>query len=125
MLLYLTLNSPSKTSLDDLLIFYTITHCYIDGDYCQAFSITAGDNMKYQGGDMMQNASVDNHFPLDYIFDFHPRRECNIYTIIPHENVPCITSLDDRLIVYTITCWYYDNRYCCSLFMIMNIMCNI
>ena len=28
-------------------------------------------------------ASVDNHIPLDDIFDYHPRRECNIYIISP------------------------------------------
>ena len=26
-------------------------------------------------------ASVDNHIPRDDIFDYHPRRECNIYII--------------------------------------------
>ena len=26
-------------------------------------------------------ASVDNHIPQDDIFDYHPRRECNIYII--------------------------------------------
>ena len=26
-------------------------------------------------------ASVDNHIPRDDIFDYHPRRECNIYMI--------------------------------------------
>ena len=29
-------------------------------------------------------ASVDNHIPLDDIFDYHPIRECNIYHIIPN-----------------------------------------
>ena len=28
-------------------------------------------------------ASVDNHIPRDDIFDYHPRRECNIYIILP------------------------------------------
>ena len=27
-------------------------------------------------------ASVDNHIPWDDIFDYHPLRECNIYTIL-------------------------------------------
>ena len=27
-------------------------------------------------------ASVDNHIPRDDIFDYHPRRECNIYIYI-------------------------------------------
>ena len=27
-------------------------------------------------------ASVDNHIPRDDIFDYHPRRECNIYIIL-------------------------------------------
>ena len=26
-------------------------------------------------------ASVDNHIPRDDIFDYHPRRECNIYIL--------------------------------------------
>ena len=26
-------------------------------------------------------ASVDNHIPRDDIFDYHPRRKCNIYII--------------------------------------------
>ena len=29
-------------------------------------------------------ASVDNHIPLDDIFDYHQIRECNIYHIIPN-----------------------------------------
>ena len=28
-------------------------------------------------------AEVDNHITRDDIFNFHPRRECNIYFIIP------------------------------------------
>ena len=28
-------------------------------------------------------ASVDNHIPQDDIFDYHPRRECNIYIMLP------------------------------------------
>ena len=27
-------------------------------------------------------ASVDNHIPRDDIFDYHPRRECNIYIVL-------------------------------------------
>ena len=27
-------------------------------------------------------ASVDNHIPRDDIFDYHPRKECNIYIIL-------------------------------------------
>ena len=29
-------------------------------------------------------ASVDNHIPRDDIFDYHPRRECNIYKVASH-----------------------------------------
>ena len=35
-------------------------------------------------GNMIINlgcASVDNHIPRDDIFDYHPRRECNIYIL--------------------------------------------
>ena len=36
-------NSPYKTSLDERLIFYNITRCYSDGEYCHVFAIAAGD----------------------------------------------------------------------------------
>ena len=29
-------------------------------------------------------ASVDNHIPRDDIFDYHPRRECNIYILFSY-----------------------------------------
>ena len=32
-------------------------------------------------------ASVDNHIPRDDIFDYHPRRECNIYIIPSVQNL--------------------------------------
>ena len=41
-------NSPYKTSIDERLIFYNITRCYSDGEYCHSFAITAGDIIKYQ-----------------------------------------------------------------------------
>ena len=42
-------NSPYKykTSIDERLIFYTITCCYSDGEYCHSFAIAAGDIVKY------------------------------------------------------------------------------
>ena len=51
-------NSPHKTSIDERLIFYNITRCYSDGEYCHVFAIAAGDIIKYQGGHMMRNADA-------------------------------------------------------------------
>ena len=36
-------------------------------------------------------ASVDNHIPRDDIFDYHPRRECNIYIISSQEKESIIS----------------------------------
>ena len=36
-------NSPYKTSIDERLIFYNITRCYSDGEYCHSFAIAADD----------------------------------------------------------------------------------
>ena len=52
------MNSPYKTSIDERLIFYNITRCYSDGEYCHVFSIAAGDIIKYHGGHMMRNADA-------------------------------------------------------------------
>ena len=52
------MNFPYKTSIDERLIFYTITRCYSDGEYCHVFAIAAGDIIKYQGGHMMRNADA-------------------------------------------------------------------
>ena len=41
-------NSPYKTSIDEGLIFYHITRCYSEGEYCHSFAIAAGDIVKYQ-----------------------------------------------------------------------------
>ena len=51
-------NSPYKTSIDERLIFYNITHCYSDGEYCHVFAIAADDIIEYQGGHMMRNADA-------------------------------------------------------------------
>ena len=51
-------NYPYKTSIDERLIFYNITRCYSDGEYCHLFAIAAGDIIKYQGGHMMRNADA-------------------------------------------------------------------
>ena len=51
-------NSPYKTSIDEGLIFYNITRCYSDGEYCHLLAIAVGDIIKYQGGHMMRNADV-------------------------------------------------------------------
>ena len=51
-------NSPYKTSIDEQLIFYNITRCYSDGEYCHVFAIAAGDIIKYHGGHMMRNADA-------------------------------------------------------------------
>ena len=49
-------NSPYKTSIDERLIFYNISRCYSDCEYCNVFAIAAGDIIKYQRGHMMRNA---------------------------------------------------------------------
>ena len=51
-------NFPYKTSIDERLIFYNITRCYSNGEYCHVFTIAAGDIIKYQGGHMMRNADA-------------------------------------------------------------------
>ena len=51
-------NSPYKTSIDERLIFYNITRCFSDGEYCHVFAIAAGDIIKYQGGHMMRYADA-------------------------------------------------------------------
>ena len=51
-------NSPYKTSIDERLIFYNITRCYSDGEYCPMFAIAAGDIIKYRGGHKMRNADA-------------------------------------------------------------------
>ena len=52
------MNSPYKTSINERLIFYDITRCYSDGEYCHMFAIAAGDIIKYQGGHLMHNTDV-------------------------------------------------------------------
>ena len=44
-------------------------------------------------------ASVDNHIPRDDIFDYHPRRECNIYIISEMYNVACKASNASNMIL--------------------------
>ena len=34
--------------IGEQLIFYNITRCYSDFEYCQSFAIAAGDIVKYQ-----------------------------------------------------------------------------
>ena len=51
-------NFPYKTSIDERLIFYNITRCYSNREYCHMFAIAAGDIIKYQGGHMMRNADA-------------------------------------------------------------------
>ena len=51
-------NSPYKTSIDERLVFYNITRCYSDGEYCNLFAIAGGDIIIYQGGHMMRNADA-------------------------------------------------------------------
>ena len=52
------MNSLYKTSIDERMIFYNITRCYSDGEYCHVFAIAAGDIIKYQDGHMMRNADA-------------------------------------------------------------------
>ena len=54
-------NFPYKFSIDERLIFYNITRCYRNSEYCHVFAmfaIAAGDIIKYQGGHMMRNADA-------------------------------------------------------------------
>ena len=51
-------NFPYKASIDKPLIFYNITCCYSNGEYCHMFAIAAGDIIKYQGGHMMRKADA-------------------------------------------------------------------
>ena len=44
--------------INERLIFYNITRCYSNGEYCHMFAIAAGDIIKYQGGQMMRNADA-------------------------------------------------------------------
>ena len=37
-------------------------------------------------------AEVDNHISRDDIFDYHPRRECNTYFIIPNRTLDPLFS---------------------------------
>ena len=48
-------NFPSKTSIDERLIFYDINRCYSNGENCHMFAIAVGDIIKYKGGHMMGN----------------------------------------------------------------------
>ena len=84
-------------------ILYTHTilfHCYLilQGGYCihlQYYYI----NITFPARVIVENiiprnviinrgaAEVDNHISRDDIFDFHPRRECNIYFIIPNRTL--------------------------------------
>ena len=62
-------NSPYKTCIDERLIFYNITRCYSDGEYCHVFAIAAGDIIKYQGGHMMRNADARTVRPRQETFN--------------------------------------------------------
>ena len=55
---YTSREFPIKTSIEERLIFYDITRCYSDGEYCHLFAIAAGDIIKYQGGHMMGNTDA-------------------------------------------------------------------
>ena len=44
--------------LKSFSIFYNITRCYSNGEYCHVFAIAAGDIIKYQGGHTMRNADA-------------------------------------------------------------------
>ena len=104
-------NSPYKTSIDERLIFYNITRCYSNGEYCHLYNKI---NITFPALVIVENiiprnmiinlgcASVDNHIPRDDIFDYHPRRECNIYIIyivelLSEQN----TSFDDTSMKFT------------------------
>ena len=57
-LLYLNVDFPYKTSIDERLTCYNITRCYSDGKYCHVFAMAAGDIIKYHGSHMMRNADA-------------------------------------------------------------------
>ena len=44
---------PYKTSIDEQLIFSTITPCYSNGEYYHSFAIATGDSRKYQSVTVM------------------------------------------------------------------------
>ena len=51
-------NFPYKTSIDERSVFYNITGCYSNGEYCHVFAIAADDIIQYQGGHMIRNANA-------------------------------------------------------------------
>ena len=55
---YTSCEFPYKTSKDERLLFYNITRCYNNGEYCHVFAIEADNIIKYQGGNMMRNADA-------------------------------------------------------------------
>ena len=44
-------------------------------------------------------AEVDNHISRDDIFEYHPRRECNIYFIIPNRTLDPLFSEVELLLL--------------------------
>ena len=55
------MNFPYKTSIDEQLIFYNITRCYSNGEYCHVFAIAAGDIIIYQGSHIMRKRNRGRH----------------------------------------------------------------
>ena len=53
---YISREFPIQNFHSEGLIFYNITRCYSNDEYCYVFAIVAGDIIKYQGGHMMRNA---------------------------------------------------------------------
>ena len=47
-------------------------------------------------------AEVDNHISRDDIFDYHPRRECNIHFFIPNRTVDPLFSEVEILLLLDI-----------------------
>ena len=74
-------NSPYKTAIDERLIFYNITRCYSDGEYCRVFAIAAGDIIKYQGGHMMRNADARTDRSRQETFNSNDGHDANLATL--------------------------------------------
>ena len=58
-------------------------------------------------------ASVDNHIPRDDIFDYHPRRECNIY-IIYTDSFTVIFGQNVRSNCFLNCSFTYNNHFICT-----------
>ena len=68
-------NFPYKASIDEWLIFETITRCFSDYEYRHSFAIAASDSLKYQYGHMMRNANAYTVHSHQEMFNNNGRQE--------------------------------------------------